>query len=387
MITIGTPESIGEANRKMILNHLRFNGDMSRADLTRETRMSFPAVSSNIKHLLDKGYIREVGTGDNTVGRKAKVLSFNARRGFVIGIVIGTTEIRSMLADLLGNSLATSVRPTKPGNGGAAIVKSVAGMAKKLVEESGVGSKNILAVCVGIPGIVRDNERTFVTPRVLDFSLTDLRASLERLFSAEILVENDANVGAIGEQWRGVGARYSNFVYVCYSIGLGSALILDGKLYKGVNGAAGELGFMTVDPKRLNRRFGEIGSLENLILEKHHSSSLDKEDYMSEMVHALREGKNGNSNSRKGQVLEQVAQYFGMVLINICAVVNPQAIIVSGSIGRLLGGHFGIAWETMLANHLPFPPEIVFSNIDGREQFLGAVYTALEHVYNAPITV
>ncbi|MCD8349764.1 MAG: ROK family transcriptional regulator [Planctomycetaceae bacterium] len=383
MTTIGTPESIGEANRKMILTHLRFKGDLSRADLTRETRMSFPAVSSNIKHLLEKGYIREVGAGDNTVGRKAKLLSFNARRGFVLGIVVGTTETRSILADLLGNSLATAVRATKAGTSGAGIVKSVVGMAKKLVEDSGIGGKNILVVCVGIPGIVRDNERAFVTPRVLDFSLSDLRAALERLFTTEVLVENDVNLGAIGEQWRGIGARYTDFVYVGYGVGLGAALILGGRLYKGVDGAAGELGFMTVDPRRLNRRFDEMGALESLISEKHLKSSLPGGDFMTEMVHVLRDRKNGNS--RKNQVLEQVAQYFGMVLINICAVLNPQAIIVSGSIGRILGEHFGESWETMLSSHLPFPPEIVYSKIDGREQILGAVHTALEHVHNAPI--
>lgn len=384
MITIGTPESIGEANRKLILNHLRLRGGMSRADLTRETRMSFPAVSSNIKYLLEKGYINEIGAGDNSVGRKAKLLSFNARRGFVIGIVVGRNETRAMLADLLGNSLATAVRPTKTGESGPRIVKSVADMAKKMIEDSGVGSRSILAVGVGIPGIVRDNERTFVTPHVLDFSLKELRASLERLFSAEILVENDVNLGAIGEMRRGVGARYSDLVYIGYGVGLGAALILDGRLYKGADGAAGELGFMAVDPRRLNRRFAEVGALESLISEKHIATSLAGADFESEMVHVLR-GRKGE-NPKKNRMLEKVAQYFGMVLINVCAVVNPQAIVVSGGIGRILGGHFGASWEAMLESHLPFPPEVVFSKLNGRESLLGAVYTALDHVYNAPFT-
>ncbi|MCD8138462.1 MAG: ROK family transcriptional regulator [Planctomycetaceae bacterium] len=384
MITIGTPESIGEANKKLILNHLRFKGDMSRADLTREIRMSFPSVSSNIRYLLEKGYIKEIGEGDNSMGRKAKLLSFNARRGFVIGIVIGANDTRFMLADLLGNPLTTTVRQTKSGESGTRLVKALAAVTRKLVDDSGVGSKNILAICVGIPGIVRDNERTFVTPRVLEFPFTELRIALEQVFAAEILIENDVNMGAIGEMWRGVATRYSDLVYIGYSIGLGAAVVLNGELYKGFDGAAGEVGFMAVDPRRLNQRFAGMGSLESLISGKHISASLAGGDYASEMVHVLR-GCTGK-NSREKRVLEEVAQYFGMVLINICALLNPQAIIVSGGIGRILGEHFAATWETMLTNHLPFTHEVVFSKLDGREQLLGAVYTALQHVYNAPIT-
>lgn len=385
MIKIGTPESIGEANKKLILTHLRLEGDMSRADLTRDIKMSFPAVSSNIRSLLDKGYIKEIGTGDNSMGRKSKLLSFNARRGFVIGIVIGRHETRYMLADLLGNALVNKIKPNKPGENGAKIVKSVAGAVGKLVDDSGVGARNILAVCVGIPGIVHDNERVFVTPYVLDFSLKELRASLGRLFTAEILVENDVNLGAIGETWRGAGARFTDLVYIGYGVGLGSALILNGRLYKGVDGAAGEVGFMTVDPRRLHQRFAEIGSLESLISERHISSSLASADFMTEMIGLLHKQKTGNRG--KNRILEKMAQYFGMVLINICACINPQAIIVSGGIGRILGERFGSLWEEMLVNHLPFPPEMVFSKLNGKESLLGAVYTAMEHVYKMPITV
>ncbi len=383
MITIGTPESIGEANKKLILNHLRFKGDMSRADLTREIKMSFPSVSSNIRYLLEKGYINEVGAGDNSMGRKAKLLSFNARRGFVIGIAVGASDTRYMLADLLGNSLTTTVRPTKEKENGARLVKAITAMTKKLIDDSGIGAKNILAVCVGIPGVVRDNERTFVTPRVLEFPFSELRASLATLFPAEILVENDVNLGAIGEMWRGAGTRYTDLVYIGYSIGFGAAVVLNGQVYKGVDGAAGEVGFMAVDPRRLNQRFTGMGSLESLISEKHISSSLAAGD-VSEMVHVLRGGK--GRNIREKRVLDEVAQYFGMVLINICALLNPQAIIVSGGIGRILGEHFATMWETMLKNHLPFTSELMFSRLDGREQLLGAAYTALQHVYNAPIT-
>jgi len=101
--TINSPEAIAEYNKKLILDALRFNGNMSRADISRYLNLSFPAVSSNAKGLLEAGYIEEVGVGDNTMGRKSTMLAFNAERGFIIGVDLGRFRVRMMLADLLGN--------------------------------------------------------------------------------------------------------------------------------------------------------------------------------------------------------------------------------------------------------------------------------------------
>lgn len=383
MIKIGTPEGIGEANRKIILNHLRLKGDMSRADLTRETTLSFPAVSSNIRHLLEKGYIHETGAGDNSVGRKSKLLSFNAKRGLVIGIDIGRQEIRYMLADLLGSGIATMVRGNKPEDSGPRIIKDIVNSTKRLIRDNGVDAGNILAICVGIPGIIR-GDRMFAAPYMSDFSLKKLREALEREFATDVTVENSVNLGAIGERWRGIGVRYSDFVYVGYGVGLGSALILGGRLYKGVNGAAGEIGFMTVDPRLLRTRFNEIGVLESLISKKRIAEALraDQDAAAGTDFDALFRQSGGR---RAARLIEEVSQFFGMALVNIAAMVNPQAIVVSGGVGRVMGERLASEWEEMLERLLPFPPDIVFSRMSGREPLLGAVYTALERVYNAPI--
>jgi predicted NBD/HSP70 family sugar kinase len=381
MTKIGTPESIGESNKRLILDRLRIKGGMSRADLTRETKMSFPAVSSNIKYLLSKEYIREIGAGGNSVGKKSRLLTFNAARGHVLGIDIGRHEIRYMLADLLGATVATKTRATKPDEKGSKIIKSVIGVAKKLVKVSSVEAGRIFAVCVGIPGIIRNNQM-FVAPYISEFSLKELRDSLESLSGANVIVENGVNLGAIGESRRGLGARYSDFVYVGYGVGLGAALILGRKLYKGANDAAGEMGFMTIAPGWLRERFSEIGALERRISRERIAEVLPDGDFMTEMGRLL----HGRRNSRENKLLEDISLYFGMALVDVTALINPQAIIISGGIGRILGERFGAVWERILEKHLPFPPEVVFSNMNGREPLVGALQTALEHVYKAPIT-
>ncbi|MCD8349763.1 MAG: ROK family protein, partial [Planctomycetaceae bacterium] len=331
----------------------------------------FPAVSSNIKTLLGMGYIEETGAGGNSLGRKSTLLSFNARRGFVIGIDIGRWEIRYILTDLLGNKLKDTLRENIPAEKGSRILKRIVGVATRLVADAGVGDDRILAVCVGIPGILRDN-RMYAAPFISDFSLMEMSEAFEQRFGAAVLVENSVNLGALGERWRGTGERYTDFVYVGYGVGLGAALILGGKLYKGVNGAAGEIGFMAVDPAHLQARFCDAGSLEGLISHDRLTRTFPDWQYCADAEQVKR-------------ALAEACRYFGMSLVNVAALVNPQAIVVSGGLGRALGKHFGAAWSSMLKNHLPFPPAIAFSGLGGQEPLQGAVYTALEHVYNAPI--
>ena len=96
----GTPERIGEINRKLILDCVRKNGPISRADLHRTLNMSFPTISTNVKKLLQSGYLVEAGDGDNNLGRKSTLLQFNAERAYVVGVDVGRSQLRVILAEV-----------------------------------------------------------------------------------------------------------------------------------------------------------------------------------------------------------------------------------------------------------------------------------------------
>ncbi|MDR1612237.1 MAG: ROK family transcriptional regulator [Planctomycetota bacterium] len=382
MNAFGTPESIGESNKKLILNRLRTQGAMSRADLSRAIGMSFTAISSNVRNLLDRNYIRSLGAGANSVGRKSTLLSFNAERGYVIGVDVGRTTIRCMAADLLGRAVGEESLAHNPSADGGTMIDRLVAAVDGAVARTKVRKSRVLCVCIGVPGVPRDN-CVYLAPYFTDFSLTALRARLARKYAAEVIVENGVNLGAIGEHLSRTGSRYDDLAYFSYGIGLGSALILGGALHPGFRNAAGEIGFMQLDPAALPRRFNEIGPLENA-LSPGRPAGRRRGRGSARDVQALLDAYRAGDGRARG-LLETVSRDFAMAMINVCAVVNPQAVIVSGGIGKALGEEFLPAWNAHLARGLPFPPEVMLSDLDGRETMLGAVGTALNRVEAMPI--
>ncbi len=376
MSRIGTPETIGELNKKLILNHLRKEGNMSRADLSRKLGMSFPAVSSNVKSLLDAGYIREIGEGNNSLGRKSTMLAFNADRGYIVGVDVGRFRLRVMVADLLGNVIASAHDVSKPHG----LSENIKRLVNEAVHKSGKNPEQMLCICAGIPGIINQG-KSYLAPFMESFSETELCDSLKQDYpAADVILENCVNLGALGEQWKGSGAGYRNIAYVSYGIGLGTAFIIDGKLYKGSNGAAGEIGFMLLDPINLRQEFDEVGALEDTLSSQKINKCLQNGDFKEELVMLIHKYEEGEMYSKL--VLDEIALNLGMALINICAVMNPEAIIMSGGIGANIGKLFQKRWEEMLKSHVPFAPKLIFSRMDNHETMMGAIATGISHVHS-----
>ena len=380
-----TTETIAEYNKQLILDALRFNGDMSRADLSRHLNMSFPAISSNAKGLLEANYIMEVGTGDNSVGRKSTMLSFNAERGFIIGIDLGRFRVRMMLADLLGNEVASTeiVNSANLSGDGKQSIQLIHDQIKDMLKKTGKSKDDILCIVIGIPGIIKDG-RSFLAPFTETYLEQDMIETLQEAFEADVLLENCVNLGVIGEQWKGAGKNYKDILYIAYGVGLGSALIVDGKLYKGANGAAGEVGFMITDPANIDQKYEEIGSLEEALSRGKINKYLDSGNFDEEVVKLVKLYKNGGSPYAK-LIIDEITLNFGMALVNMSAILNPEVIIIAGGLGANLGKLFIDQWKEILNNQVPFAPDILLSQLNHRETMLGAVMTGIHHIHEYKI--
>ena len=150
-----TPEKLGEVNRMLILNHLRQHGPKSRADLSRELSISFPTVSSNVRALIASDYIKEVGIGDNSLGRKSTLLAFNENRGYVIGVDLGRFKTRIMMADLLGKVIVNYCEATNVKDGSEKMLENLLSMLLQVVEKSGRPREKVQCICIGTPGVIQ----------------------------------------------------------------------------------------------------------------------------------------------------------------------------------------------------------------------------------------
>ena len=384
-MTIRTPETIAEYNKKLILDALRMNGNMSRADLSRYLNMSFPAISSNAKGLLDANYIMEVGAGDNAIGRKSTLLAFNANRGYIIGVDLGRFRIRMMLADLLGDKVESTeiINSANFSGDGYQSIRLIHDQVVDILAKSGKTKDDILCIVIGIPGIIKDG-RSFLAPFTEQYLERDMIETLQDAFEADVLLENCVNLGVIGERWKGAGVNYNDIIYVAYGVGLGAAHIVDGKLYRGARGAAGEIGFMMTDPINIDNNYGDVGPLEEVLSGSKIEKYLNAGNFDEDILKLIQRYKDGGDMYAK-LIVDEIALNFGMALVNMSALLNPEVIIIAGGLGANLGKLFIERWKNILENHVPFVPELVLSGLDHTETMLGAVMTGIIHIHEYKI--
>jgi predicted NBD/HSP70 family sugar kinase len=372
-----TPERIGEHNQKLILEFIRKNGPVSRADVSRGVKMSFPSVSANISTLIEGDFIEEVGEGDNAIGRKSTLLAYKAGRGYVIGVDIGRQQVRMVIADLLGQTVLAINSKERSGTIPEMIRKSL----KSIIRRSKVPREKILCVGLGSPGIIdKKTNKVFLAPFIEDLSEADLLGPFAEIIGegVPVIIENSVNCGAIGEKWIGAGNGYRDILYVNHGVGIGSALIVNGALVRGSTNAAGETGFMVPGRSALRGSFAEEGVTEQMISGHAIAARMGETDVkaaVKTLVSGYREG-----DGEAIGLLNDITDYIGMMLINTVSVVNPEVIIITGGVGLGLYDVACETWRDMLTAHVPYPPQIVKSTLYNKANVLGAVAICLRHI-------
>ena len=380
-----TPEKIGELNRKLILDYVRKNGPVSRADIHRNLGMSFPTVSSNVKKLIESRHLLEAGDGDNPIGRKSTLVRFNCRRVYVIGIDIGRSQARVMLADLDGDELAyITENAVDSRNHPGGLTLQLCDMVDRALARAEVAAAQVQCICIGIPGIRNaQTGKLMLAPFIESLDLDEICTAFKQRYGAAVLMDNSVNYGAIGEKWQGVVQGYRNIVYINYGVGLGAALILNGELYKGMNDAAGEIGFMLPGMEWARSAFEEEGVLESLVSGEQIRRWLAGLGVHADLRYALEKFRAGEDPY--ADRIRRIVDTIGMVLVNITSVFNEEIIVIGGGLGDLLGELFIPEWTRMLKAHVPFVPKIVCSGLKQKANILGAVAVAVRHAGDADI--
>jgi predicted NBD/HSP70 family sugar kinase len=338
--------------------------------------MSFPSVSSNVRNLLDNEYLIESGEGNNSLGRKSTLLSFNATHGYVIGADIGRSQMRVMLADLQGGCIVSLKEDMSSISNSKDTAHKLCEVIQAAINEGNVQQSKIRCVSIGIPGVLdKKTGEVIIAPFFGSLKLSDIQSEIEKNFDVPIILENSVNNGAIGEKWQGVAKGYKDIAYIDYGVGIGSALIINGELFRGVNGASGEIGFMVLDRAGIRSEYNDQGVLENLISGNQINKSLLQSGLKTDLKSLMT--SKGDDSEIYNRFISELIDYIGMALINITSVINPELIVLSGGMGILLGSEYQDRWKELLANHVPFPPKIVTSKLSNKANVLGAVAAAL----------
>ncbi|UMV48997.1 ROK family transcriptional regulator [Paenibacillus macerans] len=378
--TIGNPQLIRSMNETIALEFILQHGRLSRADLSRITGLSKPTVSSAIANLLASGLIREVGHGESGPGRKPTLIEFNGSSHYALAAEIAADHIHLALSNLLGETMAEHQYAIRDTNDPASLTAELKAKAEALLSGQGIGWNKVIHMAIGVPAVVDEQgELSIMVSKLRGLEKHLSKASLARAFPCRIILENDVNLAALAEFKEGAAAGSSLFAYLSLDAGIGAGLMIDGKLLRGLGGAAGEFGEMLIEPDvRLEERISEAGlfSLAEAVLRRDDIPSVLRGHAQMETADIF-----AAARSEDPAALQIIGEYSRIVargIHNLCVVLAPRLVVLGGSIGE--NGEVMLPFlKEIIAAEFKDKPELKCTALRSKSVLKGAIQTAVAH--------
>ena len=318
-----------EQNLGALFEAVLTRGPLSRRDAARMTGLSAAAVTKLVKPMINHGYLIENDRQAGVPGRPQIPLQVDAERHHAVGIKVMNGEIVGVVADLHGEIQSAhrlKYRDTSP----LGVVNAIGEMTGTLLERSPVERSRLLGLGVGIGGHVNSATGMVVQSPVLGWRDVPLRALLLEQMTVPVVIENDVNTLAVAEQWFGAGSRFPSFALVTVGAGVGCALVLDGHLWRGVSGAAGEFGHMVVDPTGPLCHCGKKGCLEAVVGDAAIAAAMSAAAgrRITKVSQVVAQAHAGDPDARR--VFTEAGVALGRAIAALLNLLNPPLVILSG---------------------------------------------------------
>ncbi|MBB6673256.1 ROK family transcriptional regulator [Cohnella nanjingensis] len=374
--TTGDQALIKRMNTAIVLEAILREAPLSRANISELTGLNKATVSSLVQDLIDNQLVRETGIGASSGGRKPVMLEFVATAGYAVGIDLGVNYLRGVLTDLLGTVVAERTLPligVQP--------EEVFGILRPFIQgliDAAPGSAfGIVGIGVGVPGLV-DRQGTVLYAPNMDWRDVPLRDALNRTFGIPVMIDNEANVGAIGEMKYGIGRGVSNLVYVSVGIGIGTGLILHKELYKGASGFSGEMGHLSIEANGKPCRCGNQGCWELYASEQALLERAAEAGYTGGLDELLAAAEAGDEAVRG--MFAEIGRALGVGISNIVNVFNPNAVLIGNRMSRARVWLEDAVRETVERRALNFHlrnVHLLYAELGERSAVMGAAETAI----------
>src|SRR2546421_2838466 len=251
-ITVGTPSLLRAINERTVLDLIHRQGPLSRAQVARVSGLSKPTVSLALAGLLEARLVREVGRSRGERGPSALLYELNPMAGWVVGVDIGRKWVRAAIADIAGTIVARRDERARVTSAGT-LIGQVGATARRLAAEAGVDWSQVTHATLGSPGVF-DPVHGYVAmaPNLPGWGRSGLVQAVREELGTNVTFENDVNLAALAEREHGHGRNAGSFVFLAVGTGIGMALVMDGNLYRGAHGAAGEGAYLPLgmgDPR------------------------------------------------------------------------------------------------------------------------------------------
>ena len=336
---VARSSTIRDINRQIVLNYVRDREPISRAEIARETALQRSTVSTIVEDLKSDGLIEEIGEGESTGGRRPTLLRLRAAGAMAIGVDITPTCTTIATSDLGGRVLEREEFPhiEQPEQLYARVIESVRRLAAK------AGERKIEGVGVSLPGLVDPDSGRAVYIPWFNWRDWPIAAEISSATGLDVIVDNDANAAALAALWFGRQElrEARDFIMVLVAEGIGTGIVVDGQIYRGERGGAGEFGHMIV---------GERGPVACSC--GNHDCWEAFASGRAAVARYLRDGGAGvdgdggrvdfalvvdralAGEARATLALTETAHYLGIGISNLIVGLSPEAVVVGGVIAR-----------------------------------------------------
>lgn len=374
----GSQSSLREANRARILDAIASYGALTQVELAGVTGLSPATVSNIVKEQAAAGVLQTTPTSRS--GRRAVRVTLAREMGLVVGLHVSNRQLRLALADAGHQVLAERMLPLARDHRADSELDRVMLLIQDMAESVGASVSEVLAVGIGLAAPVDPRTGIIATPGLMrGWDGVPVADELEARLHRPVFVDNEANLGALAESRLGAARGIGQAAYLRVSHGVGAGLIVDGRVYRGGNGKAGEIGHLTLDEQGLVCRCGNRGCLETLVGASALAAKFPGSHGDVKLRDILLRADAGDALARR--VIADAGRHLGIALAGLSNLVDPHRIVVGGELaeaGEMLLSPLRHALERSTLATPAGVPEVVKGELGERAEVLGAVLFAID---------
>ncbi|MFE9901157.1 ROK family transcriptional regulator [Streptomyces achromogenes] len=343
---------VNEQSRAEIFATVLTSGPLSRTQLAQRLGLVPSSVTRMLPPLLEHGYLHESDAAPNGRGRPQKMLHVNPDKHIVVGIKIGPAQVSGVVTDMAANVLARLEEPIADRTP-ETVLSAAAALTLRLLEQAPEAADRVLGLGVGVSGHVDSAAGVCRYSALLGWNKVDVAGPLREATGLPVVVNNDVNTLVVAERWFGQGRDVDSFAVVTVGPGIGCGLLLDGALFSGASGLAGELGHLPLDPAGPMCSCGRRGCLEALAGDRavlRHLQDAGVPCATIDQAMDIARSGSGSAQTVARSAFAEAGTALGRGLAGMCNLLNLQKIILAGE-GAVAHDLFGPAMNQALQAH------------------------------------
>lgn len=391
-------DNLRQLNRSLILKEIRQYGPITKIDLASKFDLTFTAVGNIVTELSDADIVEEAGYGESKGGRPPVLYNIKWDNVYVIALVIGVKEISASLVNLKGevnNEIKYDIESDS-------FIERAYKIMDALLHKTSIDTKKIAGVGVSAPGPIDVTDGRMLTPPNLEgVSNIDIQHLIEKKYGWPTVLEKDANAFALAEQWFGHIKPNENILYIYNDQGLGSGLIIDSRIHRGIGNGAGEIGHTVIDidgPKCNCGNFGCLETLSSGIAVERRAKEEIRRGYVTNLSKEYLNNGKGPSieeivqQAKKGdelalQVLHEAERYLGIGVANAINLFSPDQIVFGGLMTKLYPEMIEVVEKVAKERSFsPYSKKITFaeSAFNNQSNTIGAAAVIQQKLFDEP---